>query len=104
MEKFLRKPLARDVLAAPTPADLGNDAFSYMTLQEIAPGNEPVRIEGEVAGRVTTGGHGYMVERSVAYAHLPPAAEPGTAVEVEIFGRRVPGKVAEAPPYARIKS
>ena len=38
-------------------------------------------------GRVTTGGYGYTVERSIAYAYLPPEhAEPGTAVEVEIFG------------------
>ncbi len=76
--------------------------------RSIALGNEPVRIGGEVAGRVTTGGYGYTVERSVAYAYLPPAAEPGTAVEVEIFGRWIPGEVAEEPLYdptgARIKS
>jgi 4-methylaminobutanoate oxidase (formaldehyde-forming) len=77
--------------------------------RSIALGNEPVRIGGEVAGRVTTGGYGYTVERSVAYAYLPPeAAEPGTAVEVEIFGRWVPGAVAKEPLYdptgARIKS
>jgi 4-methylaminobutanoate oxidase (formaldehyde-forming) len=77
--------------------------------RSIALGNEPVRIGGEVAGRVTTGGYGYTVEHSVAYAYLPPAAaEPGTAVEVEIFGRWVPGEVAKEPLYdptgARIRS
>jgi glycine cleavage system aminomethyltransferase T/glycine/D-amino acid oxidase-like deaminating enzyme len=64
----------------------------------VALGNEPVRIDGEIRGRVTTGGYGYTVERSIAYAYLPPDhAEPGTAVEVEIFGRWVGGEVAAEP-------
>ena len=66
--------------------------------RSIALGNEPVRVGGEIVGRVTTGGYGYTVERSIAYAYLPPAAsEPGTAVEVEIFGRWVEGEVAREP-------
>jgi 4-methylaminobutanoate oxidase (formaldehyde-forming) len=64
----------------------------------VALGNEPVRCEGEIRGRVTSGGYGYTVERSIAYAHLPPAlAEPGTAVELEIFGEWVGGEVAREP-------
>ena len=35
-------------------------------------GNEPVRVDGEVVGRVTSGGYGFAVERSIAYAYLPP--------------------------------
>jgi glycine cleavage system aminomethyltransferase T/glycine/D-amino acid oxidase-like deaminating enzyme len=66
--------------------------------RSIALGNEPVRVAGEIVGRVTTGGYGYTVERSIAYAYLPPeAAEPGTAVEVEVFGRRGEGEVATEP-------
>jgi len=66
--------------------------------RSIALGNEPVRAGGDVVGRVTTGGYGYTVERSIAYAYLPPdKAEPGTAVEVEIFGRWVEGEVAPEP-------
>jgi glycine cleavage system aminomethyltransferase T/glycine/D-amino acid oxidase-like deaminating enzyme len=65
----------------------------------IALGNEPVRIGGEVVGRATTGGYGYTVERSIAYAYLPPAAEPGTAIEIEVFGRWVGGEVAKEPLY-----
>src|SRR5215218_6544328 len=56
--------------------------------RSVALGNEPVRIDGEIAGRVTTGGYGYTVASSIAYAYLPPdRAEPGTQVAVEIFGR-----------------
>jgi glycine cleavage system aminomethyltransferase T/glycine/D-amino acid oxidase-like deaminating enzyme len=65
--------------------------------RSIALGNEPVRVDGEVVGRVTSGGYGYTVERSIAYAYLPPQHEPGTAVEVEVFGRWVEGEVATEP-------
>jgi 4-methylaminobutanoate oxidase (formaldehyde-forming) len=64
----------------------------------VALGSEPVRVEGEIVGRVTSGGYGYTVERSIAYAYLPAAAaELGTAVGVEIFGKWVAGEVAGEP-------
>ena len=70
--------------------------------RSVALGNEPVRSGGELAGRVTSGGYGYTVERSIAYAYLPAAhAEPGTDVEIEIFGRWVAGTVAREPLYDR---
>ena len=66
--------------------------------RSVALGNEPVRIGSEIRGRVTTGGYGYTVERSIAYAYLPPEhAEPGTAVAVEIFGTWIDGEVAAEP-------
>jgi glycine cleavage system aminomethyltransferase T/glycine/D-amino acid oxidase-like deaminating enzyme len=64
----------------------------------VALGSEPVRVAGELVGRVTSGGYGYTVERSIAYAYLPAfALEPGTGVEVEIFGEWVAGSVVEEP-------
>jgi 4-methylaminobutanoate oxidase (formaldehyde-forming) len=65
--------------------------------RSVALGNEPVRIEGDVLGRVTSGGYGYSVERSIAYAYLPAEVEQGTRVDVDIFGRWVPGEVAREP-------
>jgi 4-methylaminobutanoate oxidase (formaldehyde-forming) len=68
--------------------------------RSIALGSEPVRVGGELVGRVTSGGYGYTVERSIAYAYLPAAcSEPATAVEVEIFGEWVEGEVASEPLY-----
>ena len=68
--------------------------------RSIALGSEPVRVDGELVGRVTSGGYGYTVGRSIAYAYLPAAsAEPGTPVEVEIFGEWVGGEVAAEPLY-----
>jgi 4-methylaminobutanoate oxidase (formaldehyde-forming) len=49
-------------------------------------GNEPVRIGGEIVGRVTSGGFGYAVERSIAYAYLPPDAPIGIRGEINVFG------------------
>jgi 4-methylaminobutanoate oxidase (formaldehyde-forming) len=66
----------------------------------VALGNEPVRVGGEIAGRVTSGGYGYTVERSIAYAYLPEGrSAPGTPVEVDIFGRWVAGQVMREPLY-----
>jgi 4-methylaminobutanoate oxidase (formaldehyde-forming) len=64
----------------------------------VALGSEPVRVEGAAVGRVTSGGYGYTVERSIAYAYLPSQrAEPGQPLEVEIFGEWVAGEVATEP-------
>jgi glycine cleavage system aminomethyltransferase T len=50
-----------------------------------------------VVGRVTTGGYGYTIARSIAYAYLPPEHDVGTAVEVDVFGRWVAGEVVAEP-------
>ena len=64
----------------------------------VALGSEPVRVDGIPVGRVTSGGYGYTVERSIAYAYLPAAdAVPGREVEVESFGERVAAEVAAEP-------
>jgi 4-methylaminobutanoate oxidase (formaldehyde-forming) len=63
----------------------------------VALGNEPVSVDGRVCGRVTSGGYGYTVERSIAYAYLPVAAGPGTTVELDLFGTTVPGEVVKEP-------
>ncbi|HEX9482359.1 MAG TPA: FAD-dependent oxidoreductase, partial [Solirubrobacteraceae bacterium] len=65
--------------------------------RSVALGNEPVRLDGDVLGRVTSGGYGYTVERSIAYAYLPAGVETGSRVEVDIFGRWVPGEVVREP-------
>jgi glycine cleavage system aminomethyltransferase T/glycine/D-amino acid oxidase-like deaminating enzyme len=86
----------REALAAHEPAK----RLRCLVLDDprsVALGNEPVRVDGEVVGRVTSGGYGYTVERSIAYAYLPPVHDIGTAVEIDIFGRWVAGTVAAEP-------
>jgi 4-methylaminobutanoate oxidase (formaldehyde-forming) len=62
-------------------------------------GSEPVRIDGTVVGRVTSGGYGYTLDRSIAYAYVPSGCTAGTAVEVDIFGRWVRGSITAEPLY-----
>jgi len=89
--------LGREALADAEP----RKKLCCITLDDprsVALGNEPVRAGGEIAGRVTTGGYGYTVERSIAYAYLPPEqAEAGTEVEIDIFGSWVGGQVVKEP-------
>jgi dimethylglycine oxidase len=59
-------------------------------------GKEPVLLDGEPAGYVTSAAHGYTIGRSIAYAWLP-ALEVGTAVEIEYFDRRYPATVSAEP-------
>ena len=59
--------------------------------------NEPVRVGGEIVGRVTSGGYGFAVERSIAYAYLPPSAAVGTRGEVEVFGEWIGFEVVREP-------
>jgi len=66
--------------------------------RSVALGNEPVRAGGEICGRVTSGGYGYTLEASIAYAYLPAEhAEPGTEVAVEVFGEWIDGAVRAEP-------
>src|SRR6476659_384167 len=75
---------------------------------DVCLGNEPVRVDGEVVGRVTSGGQGFAVEKSIACAYLPPDRGVGTRGEIELFDRWVGFVVAREPLYdpdnARIRS
>jgi len=62
-------------------------------------GNEPVRVDGAIVGRVTSGGFGYAVEKSIAYAYLPPDAGIGTLGEIDVFGEWVGFEVVREPVY-----
>jgi 4-methylaminobutanoate oxidase (formaldehyde-forming) len=64
----------------------------------IALGSEPVRVDGRSVGRVTSGGYGYSVNSSLAYAYLPvDNAQAGRRVEVAVFGRAVGAEVKTEP-------
>jgi 4-methylaminobutanoate oxidase (formaldehyde-forming) len=90
--------IGRDALLAVAEPDRRLACLVLDDPRSVALGSEPVRIGGEIVGRVTSGGYGYTVERSIAYAYLPARrAVPGTAVEVEIFGEWISGSVAQEP-------
>ena len=91
--------IGREALVA---GDEPERTLRCLTLEEprsVALGSEPVRVGGDLVGRVTSGGYGYTVERSIAYAYLPAEHGVGTEVAVEIFGEWVGGVVADEPLY-----
>jgi 4-methylaminobutanoate oxidase (formaldehyde-forming) len=63
----------------------------------VALGGEPVWIGDTVVGQVTSGGYGYTVARSIAYAYLPVTASGPAAVAVD--GDRVAAEVATGALY-----
>jgi 4-methylaminobutanoate oxidase (formaldehyde-forming) len=68
--------------------------------RSVAMGNEPVKRDGRVVGRISTGGSGYHLEISIAYAWLPAElAKAGTRLSVEVFGSAVPAEVHPEPLY-----
>jgi glycine cleavage system T protein len=91
--------MGRDALAAAAKPQRLLRCLTLADPRAIALGSEPVRIAGELVGRVTSGGYGYTVGRSIAYAYVPAAHEVGTEVEVEIFGEWVSGEIAAEPLY-----
>jgi len=45
-------------------------------------------------GRQRSAGYGYTVQKNIGYVYLPAdKTAPGTKLEVEVFGQRVPAEV-----------
>ena len=63
--------IGRDALAAAGEPERRLRCLTLSDPRAVALGSEPVRVGGELVGRVTSGGYGYTVERSIAYAYLP---------------------------------
>ena len=90
----LKKPgfLGKDGLLAGKDAGLG---WQLVTMEVLgvtdadARGSEPIYLGDELVGRVTSGGYGWRVGKSLALAMLRPAhAAVGTALEISILGER----------------
>ncbi|KAG9191249.1 dimethylglycine dehydrogenase mitochondrial precursor [Alternaria panax] len=60
-------------------------------------GKEPVFVEGQRAGYVTSAAFGYTVRKPVAYAWLPSSVSEGTSVEIEYFGKKIKATVTRDP-------
>ncbi|HLB46035.1 MAG TPA: FAD-dependent oxidoreductase [Anaerolineales bacterium] len=81
------------VMIAPTP---GPSPVQNNTEQErgVIYGGEAVFANGEIVGRLRSGGYGYTVGKNIAFIYLPlELAKEGTPLEVEVFGERVAAMV-----------
>ncbi len=77
--------------------------------QRVVLGNEPVFEDDRLVSRVTSGGYGYYVGESIAYAYLPVRlATLGAEVSIEVDGMRIPATVQRDPRHdptgSRIKA
>jgi glycine cleavage system aminomethyltransferase T len=64
----------------------------------VALGGEPVRVGDTVVAQVTSGGYGYTVQESIAYAYLPVGGGTGLP-SVAVDGDWIPAEVAPGPLY-----
>jgi aminomethyltransferase len=56
-----------------------------------------VLIDGEPVGELTSGNFSPMLGHGIGLGFLPPDVADGTAVEVDVRGSKLPGKVVETP-------
>ncbi|MGC5009211.1 GcvT family protein [Streptosporangium sp. DT93] len=88
--------------AVPGPAPAPARRLSCLVLddpRQVCLGGEPVRAGGLPVSRVTSGGYGHRVDRSIAYAYLPAATVPGDRVEVGVTGTWTGAVVVAEPLY-----
>lgn len=68
----------------------------------IAREGHSVLVDGEPAGRVTSGTFSPTFEKALGMAYVPAdIAEPGRQVEIEVRGRRLPARLVALPFYRR---
>jgi dimethylglycine dehydrogenase len=63
-------------------------------------GYNPIFNGDEIVGMTSSGGYGHRVEKSIALGYVPPElAKPGTKLEVEVLGVKLPAEVVAMPLY-----
>ena len=84
-------------------------AITFDDIRCVPLGNEPIRVNNQIIGRMKSGGQGYTIEKAIGYAYLPVEhTSNGHEVDVEFFGVWQKGNVAATPLFdsrnERIKS
>ncbi len=98
---FLNKQAVAETLARPareTLSILELDASDTAHSNADASGGEPIFKDGVGVGRVTSGGYGYTVDKSLALGFLK-GAQPGDRVEVMVLGQPHGATVLAEPPF-----
>ncbi|MGE4248503.1 MAG: FAD-dependent oxidoreductase [Parvibaculaceae bacterium] len=63
-------------------------------------GNEPVYLNGKVVGLTTSGGYGFAVGKSLAFAYVEPTfAKPGQTLEILLLGERKKAQIIAEPAW-----
>ncbi len=83
--------------------------MTFDDLKRMPLGNEPIRVDGKIIGRMKSGGQGYTLQKAIGYAYLPiEFTNPGASVDVEFFGEWHSGLIGTSPLFdpdgSRIKA
>ena len=63
-------------------------------------GYNPIFNGNDIVGMTSSGGYGHRVQKSIALGYVPPElTKPGTKLEVEVLGKKLPAEVVAMPLY-----
>ena len=63
-------------------------------------GYNPIFKADQRVGMTSSGGYGHRVDKSIALGYVPPEfADPGTKLEIEVLGKKLPAEVVSMPMY-----
>lgn len=69
-------------------------------ITQVPIGNEPIRFENKIIGRIKSAGQGYSINKAIAFAYLPAEfSEVGKVVEVGMFGDWCEARISSSPLY-----
>jgi dimethylglycine dehydrogenase len=92
---FIGRQAAGRILAEPPKRRL---AILALDPGEVDPmGNEPVLSDGEVVGRLTSGGFGFAVNHPIGLGYV--RCDAPDELEVEVLGNRRPARILKEAPY-----
>ena len=95
--------VGRDALVAQREAGVERRLVGFeIEGRGIAREGHPVMLGDEAVGKVTSGTWSPTFEKALGMAYVPvELAEPGTGVEIDVRGRRLPARVVKTPFYKR---
>lgn len=110
LQRFVRPEkgdfVGRDALLAWQDRGFNNQLITLQVLDDDtddaadAVGNNAIFKDGEMVGRATSGNYGFRLRQSLALAMLrPDCAAVGTALEIDVLGKRRRAVVVEESPY-----
>ncbi|WP_120498870.1 FAD-dependent oxidoreductase [Kiloniella sp. EL199] len=108
LDRFVRLDKEDDFIGKQALADWKERGFDnqFVTLEVHgvtdcdARGSEPIYLNDEMVGRVTSGGYGFRTQKSIALAMVrPDLAEIGTELDVYILGNLFKATIVEESPY-----
>ena len=74
--------------------------LTFDDITQVPIGNEPIRFENKIIGRIKSAGQGYSINKAIAFAYLPAEfSEVGKVVEVGMFGDWCEARISSSPLY-----